>query len=83
MATALASRAYTVAPSPHIFAFTSLPAFDAHRSLWRMLREALVEARQTQIDREIEAYLATTGGKLTDQVEREIERLSWGNPSRW
>ncbi len=75
MATALASRAYT---------FNALPDVGATgRSLWKMIREALVEARQAQIDREIEAYLATTGGKFTDGVEREIERISWGHPSRW
>ena len=74
----------TVAPAPHAtFTFTSLPAFDAHRSLWRMLREALAEVRQSQIDREIEAYLERTGGKFTDEAEREIERLSFGSSSRW
>jgi len=73
----------TVAPTPRTFAFTSLPAFDAHRSLWRMVRDALAEARQAQTEREIENYLASTGGKFTDEAEREIERLSWGNSSRW
>ena len=34
----------------------------------------LVAARQRQAEREIARYLATTGGKFTDQVEREITR---------
>lgn len=75
MATALASRAFT---------FTVLPeAAATGRSFWKMIREALAEARQTQIEREIENYLASTGGKFTDESEREIERLNCGNSSRW
>ena len=37
-----------------------IPAFDAHLSLWRMIRDALAEARQAQVEREIENYLACT-----------------------
>ena len=73
----------TAAAAPRAFAFTSLPAFDAHLSLWRMIRNALAEARQAQVEREIENYLASTGGKFTDESEREIERLYGWNPSRW
>jgi len=72
----------TAAQAPRAFEFTSLPAFGAHLSLWRMVRDALVEARQAQVDREIENYLASTGGKFTDESERAIERISW-NSSRW
>lgn len=35
---------------------------------------AMMESRQRQANREIAQYLALTGGKLTDEVEREIER---------
>lgn len=65
------------------FSLSTVPAFDAHLSLWRMIREALVEARQAQLDREIESYLAGTGGKLTDEAEREIGRLCSGYSERW
>ena len=34
----------------------------------------LVAARQRQADREIARYIASTGGKFTDQVEREITK---------
>ena len=34
----------------------------------------LIASRQRAADREIARYLATTGGKFTDQVEREIQR---------
>jgi hypothetical protein len=35
---------------------------------------AMVEARQRHAEREIAQYLTLTGGKLTDDVERTIER---------
>jgi len=35
---------------------------------------ALMESRQRQADREIARYLSDTGGKFTDETEREIER---------
>jgi hypothetical protein len=35
---------------------------------------ALIESRQRHADREIAQYLTLTGGKLTDDVERNIER---------
>jgi hypothetical protein len=36
--------------------------------------DALVAARTRQAEREIARYLATTQGKFTDQMERDIER---------
>ena len=44
------------------------------RSLMRRLFDAMVHARQIQAEREIARYLELTGGKLTDGIEREIER---------
>jgi len=41
--------------------------------LSRLFRK-FVAARQRQADREIARYLASTGGKFTDSVEREIQR---------
>lgn len=35
---------------------------------------AMKLARQRQAEREIARYLALTGGKLTDETEREIQR---------
>ena len=71
--------------APRTFAFTALPTFTAKFSLWRMLRDALSEARQVQTEREIERYLESTGGKFTDEAEREIARrlMSNSNSSRW
>ncbi len=73
----------TTAVAPRTFAVTALPAFTAHLSLWRMIRSALAEARQAQAEREIANYIASTGGKFTDQSEREIERIYAGSLSRW
>jgi hypothetical protein len=47
---------------------TKKPSFFA-----RFFR-ATIESRQRQADLAIERYLARTGYKLTDDVEREIER---------
>ena len=41
--------------------------------LLRRLLAALVASREQQIEHEIARYLESTGGKLTDTVEREIE----------
>ena len=44
------------------------------RGLWRRLFDAMIEARQRQAEREIALYLQRTGGKFTDEIEREIGR---------
>lgn len=52
-----------------------------HGFLWHFMR-ALTASRQKQADREIARFLARSGGKFTDEAEREIERrLTAG--SRW
>jgi hypothetical protein len=47
--------------------------------------DALERSRQLQAEREVARYLNGIGGKLTDEVEREIERrlVSHSNSSRW
>ena len=42
--------------------------------LLRRLLDALVASRLQQTEHEIARYLESTGGKLTDAVEREIEQ---------
>ena len=49
-------------------------AKPARAPLWRRLYDAFVESRMRQTEREIARYLGTTGGRLTDDVERTIER---------
>jgi hypothetical protein len=42
--------------------------------LARRLTDALAEQRQRQVDREIERFLARSGGRITDSMERELMR---------
>jgi hypothetical protein len=44
------------------------------RGFWRRLYNTIIMARRRQADREIERYLRSIGGTLTDHAEREIER---------
>jgi hypothetical protein len=50
------------------------PNYIPRPSLLNRLFAALVLMRQRQAEQEIARYLATTGGKLTDGIEREILR---------
>ena len=43
-------------------------------SMLRRAFDAVMHARQRQTDQEIASYLAARGGRLTDSLEREIER---------
>ena len=62
MANVLTSGAWLSAP-------TKRPSFFA-----RLLR-VQIESRQRHADRVVAQYLATHGNKLTDDAERQIERL--------
>ena len=46
----------------------------------RRIFDAIVEQRQKQADRDIARFLARSGGRLTDDMEREMtQRLLTGN----
>ena len=62
MANVLSTGAWLSAP-------TKKPSFFA-----RLLR-AHIEARQRHADRAVAQYLVIHGGKMTDDAERQIERL--------
>ena len=68
--------------APRDLAFTPTPARTG-RGFFAWLLAAMMESRRRQADREIARYLAGTGGKFTDEVEREIERRFLCTPSRW
>ena len=53
---------------------TPRTATPARPSFFTRFFRALHEARLRQAEREIALYLGRTGGRLTDSVEREIER---------
>lgn len=43
-------------------------------SLWSRIVKAIVEARERQVEREIGRLIERGGGRITDQIERSIER---------
>jgi hypothetical protein len=80
--------AYIARPSEFIPCGESLP--DHHGDvgdgvarrpgLLRRIFNAVYQSRQTQAEREVVAYLESTGGRFTDSIERRlIERLTSGS----
>ena len=53
------------------------------RGFFSRMMDALMAARMRQAEREIALYLDHTGGKFTDEAEREIERRFLSASSRW
>jgi hypothetical protein len=53
------------------------------RGFFTRLLDAMMAARMRQAEREIANYLTHTGGKFTDDAEREIERRFLSSSSRW
>jgi hypothetical protein len=73
--------------APRDFAYTQAPVTElpvrTERSLFDWLLDVMMTARMRDAEREVGLYLADTGGKFTDEAEREIERRYLSNPSRW
>ena len=65
-------------------ATVAAPAHDApaRKPIWRRMFDALVETQQRRAEREIARYLATHGGLLTDDMEREMMRRLTGSGRR-
>ena len=59
---------------------------SAHRGIFRRMFDGMLEARQRKADRDIAAYIARSGGRLTDSIERElmerVSRAAFGAPLR-
>jgi hypothetical protein len=53
------------------------------RGFFARLMDAMMAARMRQAEREIALYIDHTGGKFTDEAEREIERRFLSTSSRW
>jgi len=70
------------AVAPRDFAPTHAPARNG-RGLLRRLLDAMEASRQRQVDREIARYIHDNGGRLTDTIEREMERRFLSTPSGW
>ncbi len=69
----------TVAPLH--FTLTDEPALAP--GIFSRLLAAMVQSRQKQAEQGIARYLANSGGKFTDESEREIERHLLGGSSHW
>jgi hypothetical protein len=69
--------AVTTAPfSPALAApDASLGISAPRRGLLARLFDALAEGRRRDADLRVAAYLAKAGGRMTDQVEREMQKL--------
>ena len=63
----------------------TLPQSEARKGkgLFARLLEAMATSRQHQAEREITRYMALSGGKFTDETEREIERRFLSGSSSW
>ena len=60
--------------------FTGGNAVTNKAGVVRRIFDAIFESRQKQADRDIARFLARSGGRLTDDIEREItQRLLTGN----
>ncbi len=66
----------------HYFPHNAAPASNVHKNrpgLLRRIFHALFESRQRQADREIARFVARSGGRFTDDMERRMtERLLTG-----
>ena len=71
------------AVSAHDFPVIKAAAPVAGPSWLSRLFAAMTAARMRQAEREVARYLADTGGKFTDEAEREIERRFLSNQSHW
>lgn len=76
MATTTSTLDFTAAPSTKTEAKTGPGLFSRFYA-------ALMAARLRAAEREVARYLRDTGGKFTDEAEREIERRFLSNQSRW
>ena len=76
---------YAARPSEFVPCHDSLPADRAgratrRRGLLRRIYDAVIVSRERQAEREIAAYLESTGGRFTDSIERRLtDRLVSGN----
>lgn len=47
--------------------------------LLRRLADAVMRARQKQVDRELAQYVQRSGGRLTDDIERQMMKQLYGD----
>jgi hypothetical protein len=72
----------TVTYSHNDIAAGDAAATAPRRGFWSRIFEGIARAQQRRAEREIVRFLATHGGLLTDDMERELMRRVTGNGSR-
>ena len=80
------TMSYTASATELAFTKTYSPAkakVAPTRGFFRRLMDSMRAARLRQAEREIALYVTQSGGKFTDEAEREIERRFLSNSSRW
>lgn len=70
-------------PSAIEAAFSATYAAAPKRGFIARMIDGLMAARLRQAEREVARYITETGGKFTDESEREIERRFLSSPSRF
>lgn len=86
MATTHAALAFTAAPSIKAKAAAKTSTKTAIKTgpgWFSRIYAAVLTARLRAAERDVARYLRDTGGKFTDEAEREIERRFLSNQSRW
>jgi len=68
-----ATRFGSVAPALSSSRSAALPS-PARPNLFRRIIDAVAESNRRKAEREIAAFIRRNGGKLTDSLERGIER---------
>jgi hypothetical protein len=69
--------------APRDLAYAKPAVLEPRVGFFRRILNAMMAARLRQAEREIANYLADTGGKFTDEAEREIERRFLSTPRHW
>jgi hypothetical protein len=71
---------------PHFRRYARSTRSAGHRGVLQRVFDAIQRSRQRHADREIAAYIARSGGRLTDAMERElmerVSRSAFGEPLR-
>lgn len=74
---------YTPSAVEAAFSATYAPAKTTRkRGFVARLLDTLMAARMRQAERDVARYIAETGGKFTDEAEREIERRFLSSSTR-
>ena len=79
----LNAMSYTPSAVEAAFSATYAPAKTARkRGLFARILDTMMAARMRQAERDVARYIAETGGKFTDEAEREIERRFLSSSAR-